>query len=98
LFVVFGIAASVANGQTATPNPPQPASAFPPGDGQATFLRVCSTCHTPEIAANQRHDEAGWKAVVDLMADQGAVASDAEFAAITTYLTRTFPATEPEPQ
>ncbi len=65
---------------------------LPPGAGRDVMIRVCSTCHDPELAADQQNDGAGWKALVDQMASKGADASDAEFAQIVDYLTRAFPA------
>lgn len=56
-----------------------------------TFLHVCSGCHAPAIAAKQRLSPAAWKAVVEQMAGFGAQGTDAELAAITDYLARSFP-------
>ena len=56
------------------------------------MIRVCSECHSPDLAADQQLDPAGWKSVVDLMAGQGAVATEAEFEDIVQYLANAFPA------
>ena len=58
------------------------------------MIRVCSKCHLPEVAADQQLDLAGWKIVVDLMASQGANATDAELDQIVQYLANAFPASE----
>ena len=70
---------------------PAAASALPPAPARATMLRVCSSCHTPEMAAQQRLTADGWKDLVSKMADQGAVASEAELTEITAYLSASFP-------
>ena len=64
---------------------------LPPGPGRDVMVRVCSQCHSPEIASNQRMDHGGWKALVDQMANNGANATDAEFNTITKYLETAFP-------
>jgi mono/diheme cytochrome c family protein len=66
---------------------------LPAGPGRDVMVRVCSQCHSPEIASNQRMDHDGWKALVDQMANNGANATDAEFNTITKYLETVFPAT-----
>ena len=64
---------------------------LPPGEGRAVMIRVCSQCHTPDQAADQQLDAAGWKDLVDQMAAKGATATDAEFDAIVQYLAQAFP-------
>lgn len=80
---------------TPAPSPPPaataPAPLLPPGAGHDTTVRVCSSCHAPEIAAQQRLDAAGWHELVETMAERGAQGSDADFAQITDYLARNFP-------
>lgn len=65
---------------------------LPPGPGRDVMVRVCSQCHSPEIAAHENLDAQGWKDLVNQMANNGANATDAEFDTITKYLTATFPA------
>ncbi|WP_336962539.1 cytochrome c [Sphingobium aquiterrae] len=65
--------------------------ALPAGPGHDLTIRVCSSCHAPEIAARQRLDHHGWQELIDVMAGRGAVASDEELAQITDYLSRSFP-------
>ena len=50
-----------------------------------------SFCHDAGIFANQSLDAEGWKETVNQMASSGAEGSDADFAAITAYLTKAFP-------
>ena len=65
---------------------------LPEGPGRDVTVRVCAQCHSPEIAAQQSLDAAGWKALVDQMANNGANGTDAEFDTITKYLPVAFPA------
>lgn len=88
-------AAAAAQGQPAPAAASAPASpAFPDREGRTTFLKVCSSCHAPEIVTHQRLDPAGWRDIVYMMADQGAVASDAELETIVEYLSQSFPEEE----
>jgi len=65
---------------------------LPDGPGRDVTVRVCSQCHSPEIAAHQTLDAQGWKDLVNQMANNGAQASDADFDTIAKYLTASFPA------
>ncbi len=64
---------------------------LPEGPGRDVTVRVCAQCHSPEIVAQQSMDAAGWKALVDQMANNGANATDAEFDTIAKYLAASFP-------
>ncbi len=64
---------------------------LPPGPGRDVEIRVCSQCHTPERAATQRHDLKGWNGIIDMMVQNGATASDADFDTIAAYLAKSFP-------
>lgn len=64
---------------------------LPAGAGRDVMIRVCSACHDPELAADQRFDKAGWKDLVDQMASKGASATEPEFAQIVDYLATAFP-------
>jgi mono/diheme cytochrome c family protein len=64
---------------------------LPEGAGRAETVKVCSQCHSPELVANQRLDEPGWRQVVNQMANNGAQGTDAEFETIIKYLAATFP-------
>ena len=79
----------------ATQTPSGPAdehAALPAGPGRELMIRVCSQCHSPDVAADQQLDPAGWKSVVDQMAAKGAAATDAELDEIVRYLANAFPA------
>jgi cytochrome c5 len=86
------------NGDDQTPFQPAPPGddhpLFPIGPGRELVFRVCSKCHEPEKAADQQFDKAGWKRLVDDMAEQGATATDEEFDQIVCYLSKAFPASK----
>jgi hypothetical protein len=69
----------------------------PPGDAKAKALveRVCSGCHDLGVISDKGRTAEDWQKVVDLMADRGAQATDAEFDQITAYLAKTQPASPP---
>lgn len=88
---LVGVAA-LAQEQPAPPLSSAQLAAFPDGDGREATLRVCTGCHAPEIILQQRLASADWARIVDNMAGRGAMGSDADFDAITAYLSRAFPA------
>lgn len=67
---------------------------FPDGPGKATFLKVCSQCHTVESIAMLRYSRDEWKDLVYNMKDMGAEATDQECDAIIDYLFKNFPREE----
>ena len=72
--------------------PSQQSQDFPNGPGRDTFLRVCSTCHSPtNVLANGQSRE-GWENTITKMAGFGASATDEEFSDILDYLAKNFPA------
>ena len=66
-------------------------SNFPAGDGRDITLKVCSTCHSVDIVAEQQMDHDGWQNMVDQMASMGAEATEAQLKQIVDYLTKAFP-------
>ena len=72
-------------------------ASLPSGEGREVMVRVCSQCHSPEIAAGRNMDVLGWKGIVDQMANNGAQATEAEFDRITKYLAASFPVTTTPP-
>ena len=66
--------------------------ALPPGPGRDVMVRVCSNCHSPELASTQAHNEAGWRDVLMQMTDNGAQFTPAERDTIVQYLSTVFPA------
>jgi competence protein ComEA len=87
------LAGLTAGAQTAS-GPPDEHAALPAGAGRELTIRVCSQCHSPDMAADQQLDPAGWKSLVDEMAGKGAVATDAELDEIVRYLANAFPSTK----
>jgi competence protein ComEA len=64
---------------------------LPAGQGRDLMIHVCSPCHSPDSAADQDLDAAGWKSLVDEMASMGADATDAQLDEIVHYLAAAFP-------
>lgn len=94
LILSFGLFAMVASAGAQAPVQltPEQLALFPPGEGREATVRVCSGCHAPETVTQQRLAPADWARMVDMMAGNGAQGSDADFAAITAYLSKAFPA------
>jgi quinoprotein glucose dehydrogenase len=96
--------ASLAKPQDATPaanavaSVPSASSHLPPGPGHDLTVRVCSACHSPDLAASQHLSAQEWNSLVQNMSARGAVATDAEFDQITDYLARSFPRSTPPTQ
>jgi mono/diheme cytochrome c family protein len=82
---------ALASGSALTPAWADDFKSLPEKPGRDVMVRVCSQCHSPEVAAQQSLDATGWKALVDQMANNGAQASDAEFDTISKYLATAFP-------
>ena len=68
---------------------------LPPGPGHDLTVRVCSGCHSPDLAASQRLSAQEWNSLVQNMSARGAVATDEEFDQISGYLARSFPQSTP---
>ena len=94
--LLFAAALALMSGLMAAAQTPSGPSdehaALPAGPGRELTIRVCSQCHSPDVAADQQLDPAGWKTLVDQMAGRGAVATDAELDEIVRYLSNAFPA------
>jgi hypothetical protein len=60
--------------------------------GRDVMIQVCSKCHSPLVVTKQQLDAAGWKDMVNQMANNGAKATDAQFDEIANYLAAAFPA------
>jgi competence protein ComEA len=91
---VFLISASLAVGAQNTPaqNPPEDGhSNFPPGEGRELTIKVCSTCHSVDLLADQQLDRDGWKETVTQMASMGADATEEQLNQIIDYLAKAFP-------
>jgi quinoprotein glucose dehydrogenase len=71
---------------------------LPPGPGHDLTVRVCSGCHSPDVATSQHLSAQEWNSLVQSMAARGAVATDDELDEITKYLAKSFPRSAPPPQ
>ena len=81
---------------TVTASASSPAQAhLPPGPGHDLTVRVCSGCHSPDLAASQRLSAQEWNSLVQDMSARGAVATDEEFDQISGYLAQSFPRSTP---
>jgi competence protein ComEA len=89
------MAGLVAAAQDPAPPPQAPQAdvhpKLPPGQGRELMIHVCSPCHSPDSAADQDLDAAGWKSLVDEMAGKGADATDEQLNEIVRYLATAFP-------
>jgi len=67
-------------------------AALPDAPARETVIRVCGQCHEPQRAASVRLTREGWEGVVQKMKGLGAsaLATDAELAQITDYLSENF--------
>ena len=85
--LIAGFAAAAQNASPPADEHPK----LPPGQGRELVIRACSSCHEPEVVADEQLDESGWKNLVDEMAGKGADATDAELEQIVHYLSTAFP-------
>jgi|SRR5579872_1871796 len=85
--------AAPAQGRTFTPEELATyRAALPDAPARETVIRVCGQCHEPQRAASLRLTREGWEGVVQKMKGLGAsaLATDAELAQITDYLSENF--------
>lgn len=61
---------------------------MPEGPGKATAVRLCSTCHGPQVVLGKPHTEDGWGAIVADMVQRGAPGTDDELYEVVQYLTK----------
>jgi competence protein ComEA len=88
---VFAQQSSQGSQAQTAPAPPPSSDKLPEGPGKATFVRVCSKCHTPTIVLANGQDRQGWEDTITKMSGLGAAASDEEFTDILEYLSKNFP-------
>src|SRR6476661_10008130 len=74
-------------------------AALPDAPARDLTIRVCGQCHEPNRAASLRLTRDGWEGVVQKMKGLGAsaLATDAELAQITDYLSENFKGEAPKP-
>jgi quinoprotein glucose dehydrogenase len=63
---------------------------LPPGPGKDSFLRVCSTCHGLNVAAQATKTKAEWATTMSTMRTLGAKGTDADFDQILAYVAANF--------
>jgi hypothetical protein len=63
---------------------------LPEGPGKELVENTCGSCHAVEDAISTRRSERDWKDIIQLMADRGMTASDAEKQSILSYLSKNF--------
>lgn len=63
---------------------------LPEGEGKALVEDRCASCHGLGLVVGQKRSKAEWEATIDLMMDRGAQVSDADYAAISAYLSAHF--------
>ena len=66
------------------------AQTLPEGTGRAAFQRICSTCHSVNVATSQRMTRAQWSGVVNDMVSRGAQGTSGELQSIVNYLSTNF--------
>jgi mono/diheme cytochrome c family protein len=74
----------------------QDATPLPAGPGHDEFIQGCGGCHDLDTVTSRRLAPADWKSMVDKMIGRGAALTDAQAAAVATYLARNFAATAPQ--
>jgi alcohol dehydrogenase (cytochrome c) len=85
IFAAAGIAIAFAATGGSTPAAQAPQAARP-DPRQATFERMCSTCHEPERVETVRESAAGWTRIVDDMVTRGAEGSPDEIRDVIAFL------------
>jgi len=109
----IGLAAAMIAAAASLPRAQQPAqgrtftpeemaayrAALPDAPARDLVIRVCGQCHEPNRAASLRLTRDGWEGVVQKMKGLGAsaLATDAELAQITDYLSENFKGEAPRP-
>jgi alcohol dehydrogenase (cytochrome c) len=68
---------------------------LPDGPGKQNFVRICGSCHSPEVVMGKGFTADGWTQVVGTMIERGAQGTDDQFASIVQYLKTNFPPTAP---
>jgi putative heme-binding domain-containing protein len=83
---IFSLAAIASLGFALNAN----AQSLPSGKGKAEFQRVCSACHSVNMATTQHMSRSEWQATVDDMVSRGAQGSQEDLDNIVTYLATNF--------
>ena len=97
LLVLASPLAAVAQTPDAGPTADGDHPLLPPGEGRDLMIRTCSTCHSPERAANERRNLADFEALMVEMQGNGLNAPDQDLETIAQYLAKSFPPSLPKP-
>ena len=66
------------------------AQTLPEGKGRAEFQRICSSCHSVNMATSQRMTHSEWAGVVNDMVSRGAQGSTEDLDNVVIYLSANF--------
>lgn len=91
----ISLAAAAAALCLAGPALAQPQDPLPEGPGKDVVVRVCTACHDVSQFAYARFTPEEWDKEVTKMEGAGADMTAEEHAAITAYLTKSFPKAAP---
>jgi competence protein ComEA len=72
-------------------------SQLPDGPGKAEVEKLCKNCHEVARSVSKRQDRDGWQATMTKMMAFGMKGTNEEFAIITDYLAKHYPADEVPP-
>lgn len=86
--LILGVIAYVSGGTVGRAQSSQ--DDLPDGRGKAEFSRICSQCHSLNVATGRRMTQAGWEGVVNDMVSKGARGTGDEFDRVTIYLGQNF--------
>lgn len=68
---------------------------LPDAAGKDLVVKVCTVCHDAGRIVSKKWTKEQWNDTIDKMAMRGAMATDEEFEAIVTYLTKYFGPDQP---
>lgn len=83
-FLLFGQDGKAASQDGTGTNDPN--DLLPAGEGRDTTTRLCSTCHSVEKFAHERHDKDRWDEIITDMVSKGMDASDDDLEKVSNYL------------
>jgi competence protein ComEA len=63
---------------------------LPAAPEREVLVRVCTSCHAPELVVSKHHTPEEWDDIIAKMVDHGAQATDEEQQRILSYLVRFF--------
>src|ERR1043165_3052401 len=63
---------------------------LPEGQGKEIVAQKCVTCHTLEKVTKEKHTQAEWKDLLEIMVSQGLELTPEEYETVLQYLTTNF--------